>query len=374
VASTMPIPEQFAKVLRGVENQTYQTAWSLPGRFYVDDEWFNIENQQLFAQQWVCVGRVEELENPGDFFTCEIAGQPLLLTHGKDGKRRALSNICLHRGTILVEESGSADRFTCPYHHWSYDAAGQLLTAPRMTGRKDFTSGECRLPEYFIEDWMGFIFVCIGSNPKDLNKQLQKATELIQPYHLEEMKTLYRADECWEVNWKCLLENFMEGYHLSPLHRTTLHKVNPTRLCKHIEPGDIHFGYTVGFTSRLPEERVGHSDLTEEQMDTCVMVAIAPGLAIGIGSDYCSFLCLQPVSAGRVKVKIGLLFHGDNWPDEVVAEAVSLFNDTMAEDKAVLLRVQKGLAAPSHAPGPLAKKDFEGTIFDFFRYLSKSLL
>ena len=70
----MPIPEQFAEVLRGVENQTYQTAWSLPGRFYVDEEWFNIENQRLFSQQWVCVGRVEELENPGDFGRSHIPG------------------------------------------------------------------------------------------------------------------------------------------------------------------------------------------------------------------------------------------------------------------------------------------------------------
>jgi phenylpropionate dioxygenase-like ring-hydroxylating dioxygenase large terminal subunit len=190
---------------------------------------------------------------------------------------------------------------------------------------------------------------------------------------MEEMKLRYVADEVWHTNWKCLIENFMEGYHLSPLHKTTLHPVNPTKLCTHFPAGDAYFGYNAGYSPDLPRSQKGHPDLTDAEADNCVMFAIPPGLVSGCGGDYSSFICIQPETVDRVRAKLGLIFYGDGWTDAEVEKAVVLFNDTMSEDKDILVGLMRGFAAKSYARGPLAPADFEGNVLDFYRYFSRRM-
>ena len=242
-----------------------------------------------------------------------------------------------------------------------------------MESHQVFDIEDYRLKPLGCEVWAGFVFVNLDADAAGLQPGLEALEKIIGHYHLEQMTLRYQADEIWETNWKCLLENFMEGYHLTPLHRGTLHKVNPSRLCRHLPSGPRHFGYSVGFTSRLPADRIGHPDLSDEEMDTCVMAALPPGLAIGIGRDYISFLCLRPRSPARVSVKMGLIFYGEHWREADIEKAVRLFQHTMDEDKQVLARVQQGLASCSYEPGPLAARDLEGTIWDFYQYLGRHL-
>ncbi len=363
----------FRQTLLALRDQPYERAYSLPGAFYTDAAWLEAERGELFLHDWFCVGRVDEVAGPGDYFCFDFVGEPVLVVRGSDRVLRALSNVCRHRGTVVASGSGNRKSFLCPYHHWAYDTAGQLLNAPQMEAHEDFDPARCRLPELACETWQGFIFVNLDPDAAALVESLGPLEALIRNYHLEEMKLRYLADETWDTNWKCLLENFMEGYHLTPLHRDTLHKVNPSRLCEHLEPGRRHFGYRVGFASRLPAERIGHRDLDDAEMDSCIMFALPPGLAVGIGSDYCSFLCLRPLDPARVRVKMGLFFHGDSWAQADIDGAVDLFRQTMEEDKQVLLRVQQGLESRLHQPGPLASRHLEGTIRDFYQYLSRNM-
>lgn len=369
--STGLLDPMFRKTLRAIKGRDYEQGFSLPGAFYTDSAWLQAECDELFMRDWFCVGRVEEVSKPGDFFSFDQVGEPVLVVHGRDGVIRTMSNVCRHRGTVLASGSGNTKKFLCPYHHWAYDTSGQLLNAPHMESHQAFDMKKCRLRQLSIEFWQGFIFVNLNPRPAKLKRELAPLDETIANYHLEQMSLRYLADEVWDTNWKCLLENFMEGYHLTPLHRDTLHKVNPSRLCEHLKPGKRHFGYSVGFTERLPAERIGHADLSEREMDTCIMFAMPPGLAVGIGSDYSSFLCLRPLGPTRVSVKMGLIFQGEHWSKQDVDNAIELFQRTMEEDKQVLLRVQQGLGSRFHEPGPLASRDLEGTIWDFYQYLSR---
>ena len=364
---------EFRQTLQALSGKSYAQGFSLPGRFYTDPEWLRVEREELFARDWVCVGRVEEIASPGDYFTFDHVGEPVLVVHGRDGVIRALANVCRHRGTAVASGSGNVKKFMCPYHHWAYDTQGQLLNAPHMDAQEQFDRKRCSLPQLASETWRGFIFVSLSDGPGDLRAELEPLDRVIGNYHLEDMTTRYLADEVWPTNWKCLLENFMEGYHLTPLHRETLHKVNPSRLCSHLPPGPRHFGYRVGFTARVPQERIGHPDLSDDEFDHCIMFAVPPGLTVGVGSDYCSFLCLRPEATDSVRVKMGLFFYGDHWSQAEVDAAVALFRETMDEDKQVLLQLQLGLQSRFHAPGPLAGPELEGTIWDFYQYLSKRL-
>jgi phenylpropionate dioxygenase-like ring-hydroxylating dioxygenase large terminal subunit len=363
----------LGEALKQSETLGYDQAWSMPKSYYCDPDVLELEREHLYGKEWICIGRSDEVPRPGDYMTFTLCDEPLVAVRGDDQKIRVLSNVCRHRGALLVDGRGNGQRFVCPYHHWSYDLEGKLAGAPRMEQHKTFDKTGCRLPEFASEEWHGFLFANLSANPQPLVPRLKGLEALIRNYHMEQMKLLYVADEVWHTNWKCLIENFMEGYHLSPLHRTTLHTVNPTRLCSHFEAGESYFGYNAGYSPDLPRSNKGHPDLSNAEADNCVMFAIPPGLVSGCGGDYSSFICIQPESTDRVRAKLGLIFYGESWTKEAVDQAVDLFNATMAEDKTVLVDLMRGMASKHHARGPLAPADFEGPVLDFYRFYSKRM-
>jgi phenylpropionate dioxygenase-like ring-hydroxylating dioxygenase large terminal subunit len=239
-----------------------------------------------------------------------------------------------------------------------------------MDAHTAFDPGSCKLPQFPVEEWCGFLFVNLSPGAAPLAPRLKSLEGMIRNYHMEQMQLRYLANEVWHTNWKCLIENFMEGYHLSPLHRTTLAPINPTKLCTHYPAGDGYFGYNAGYSPDLERSQKGHPDLTEAEIDNCVMFAIPPGLVSGCGGDYSSFICVQPETPDRVRAKLGLIFYGDGWPQSAVDHAVAVFNETMAEDKDVLVGLMRGMASRHYEPGPLAPADFEGPVLDFYRYYS----
>ena len=352
---------------------SYDQAQTMPGAFYTSDALLELERERLFKREWICVGRVDEIAEPGDYMTFDILEEPVLIMRGEDRQIRALSNVCRHRGMPIASGRGRAPRLVCPYHAWTYDTLGRLVGAPHMGERAGFDRAATCLPEFRSEIWRGFIFVTLDAETPPLAPRLTGLDDLVKNYHLEDMTLHYVADAVWETNWKCLMENFMEGYHLSPLHRRTLHAVNPTKLCRHFAPGEAYFGYHAGFSPDLPRTTRGHPDLTDAEADTCVMFAVPPGLAVGGAADYSSFLCIQPEGVDRVRVKQGLYFHGDDWPQDAIDRAVDLFERTMAEDKEILVGLRRGLKAASYATGPLAPADYEGPIWDFIQYLARRL-
>lgn len=351
----------------------YTDAWSMPREVYTDPDMLALERTTLFGQEWVCIGRADEIPAAGDAMTFQLCDEPLVAVRGNDGVIRVMSNVCRHRGALIVNGSSTGAHLQCPYHHWSYELDGRLARAPRLEAHTTFDPTTCRLPQFATEEWMGFLFVSLAADPAPLAPRLAPLEALIRNYHMEEMAVRFTADEVWNVNWKCFVENFMEGYHLTPLHHTTLHPVNPTRLCRHYEPGDAHFGYHAGFSPDLPRSERGHPDLLPAEVDNCVMFAVPPGLVSGCAGDYSSFICVQPESVDRVRLKMGLLFFGEHWTDAAVDHAAALFQETNAEDRAVLERLTLALASPSFAPGPLAPAAYEGPIADFHRYLGRRL-
>ncbi len=358
--------------LRRSEELDFDSAFTMPATFYTDPALLALESRHLFGQEWICLGRAEEILRPGDYTAFQLCDEPLVAVRDAEGQAHVLSNVCRHRGTVLVSGSGNAPLLICPYHHWSYDLKGRFKAAPRLEAHKAFNRSACRLPEFACEEWQGFLFTSLARDPQPLAPRLKPLAGRLRNYHMEGMSLKYLVTEVWNTNWKCFLD-FMEGYHLSPLHRTTLHAVNPTRLCTRFEAGDAYFGYNAGYSPNLARSSKGHPDLAAAEADNCVMFAIPPALVSGCGGDYSSFICLQPESVDRVRAKMGLIFHGDDGAQIDIDRAVQLFIATMAEDKAVLVSLMRGMASAHHQRGPLAPADFEGPVLDFDRYCNRRL-
>lgn len=365
--------ESIREVLRACLDRPHERAWGMPAGFYTSPEFLALEVDELFRKEWVCIGRVEEAAAPGDYWTADLLGEPLLVVRGEDGGVRVYSNVCRHRGTPVASGRGNTRHFQCPYHAWTYDLRGRLLRAPFIEGREDFDRAGCALPEVATEVWLGFLFVNLDGQAPPLAPRLEGLLPIVRNYHLEEMVLGHCETESWNTNWKCLTENFMEGYHLSTVHYETLHPITPTRLCEHFPAGEGYLGYYSRFPAGLPPRGRYHPDLTDAERNRSVMFAILPGLVAGTAGHKGSFICLQPESADRVRGKRGIIFSDPDAGDGERRAVVDLFERTMAEDKAQLLNHRRGLASRSFRPGPLGPPDVEGTVWDFYRYMARRL-
>lgn len=351
----------------------YAQSHTLPAACYTSEAFFEHEMQQLFKRQWICLGRSEEIPKAGDFFTTEILNEPLLVVRGDDDNIRVLSNVCRHRAMPLAEGRGQSKQFLCPYHAWRYDTRGQLLNAPFVEARADWSPIECRLPEFPVSEWRGFLYTSLDPDVAPLAPALAGLEPLVENYHMQDMQLIYSDEQVWDTNWKCLLENFMEGYHLSTVHTRTLHPITPTRLCEHFPPGPGYMGYYSNFPADLPDRGHYPERLSPEERQRSVMFCNFPAHVAGTAGHLATYICLMPLSVGRVRAKLGMIATPGAMSEAQCDEAIDLFLRTMAEDKVQLLNVMRGLASSHYQPAPLAGKDYEGTLWDFYHYLARQL-
>ena len=104
-----------------------EQATTIPAQAYTSEAFLALELEEIFAKEWVCVGRLEEVAEPGDYLVTQLAGESLLIVRGDDKRVRVLSNVCRHRWTQVANGKGNATRFVCPYHAWTYDREGRLV-------------------------------------------------------------------------------------------------------------------------------------------------------------------------------------------------------------------------------------------------------
>ena len=369
--------DQLFDLLQKVSETDPADAFTMPGAFYTSPELLELECEQLFRRKWVCVGREEELPQAGDYRATELVGEPILLLRNTEGRIKALSNVCRHRAMPLLEGEGNCRRITCSYHAWTYDLDGALVRAAGLDAHHDSFVRECRLPEFPCETWHGFIFINLDRNADSfLGSETVKAIEpMVEHMHLEDMRLIYSSEQEWDANWKCLVENFLEGYHLSTVHRKTLHPYTPTRLSEHFASGSDHFGFYSGYPDDAPSRGESHPDLTAEERRRSLMLGIAPSSVFGISGFKATYNLIQPVSPTRLRTRIGMIGIPPTNPEEeeVAARGRKLFTDTFAEDEAQLVKLMRGLRSRAYESSVLAKADYEGTIWDFYGYLARNL-
>jgi phenylpropionate dioxygenase-like ring-hydroxylating dioxygenase large terminal subunit len=199
-----------------------EKASTLPAHVYTSPQVYQREVEQLFLREWICVGRVDQVQTPGNYFTLDLLGDKLVVTRDKEGTIHVLSRVCRHRAAEIVQGTGNAQSFQCPYHRWTYRLDGQLIDAPFMEQADGFDKTACRLPELRSEIWEGFIFVNFDANAQPLGPTLAPLAKMLANYKLSEMVTTEPLVYDSRYNWKVLVENFMESYHHIGPHSDTL--------------------------------------------------------------------------------------------------------------------------------------------------------
>ncbi len=193
----------------------------LPGYVYASPEIYAAEKEAIFMKDWLCVGRVEEVENPGDYITLRITDEPVVVARDETGALNAFANVCAHRGVEVASGSGNTKEFSCPYHGWLYDLSGRLIGAPYMKEAAGFDPANCRLKPLKLGTWAGWIFITFNQNPLPLEQHLDP---FIREYGFLQMEDAYLVDKVsmdLECNWKFAVENSLDSYHAQTVHRDT---------------------------------------------------------------------------------------------------------------------------------------------------------
>ncbi len=116
---------------------------SLAAECYRDPAVFELELERVLRPAWHAIARWDALPRTGDYSAIDLFGEPLVIVRGEDGKLHVFSNVCRHRGHTVVNDSGNARSFVCPYHRWTYGLDGGLRGAPLMQGTKGFDRARC---------------------------------------------------------------------------------------------------------------------------------------------------------------------------------------------------------------------------------------
>ena len=339
----------------------FDPEYALPNAAYRDPAVLAAEMARIWHADWVFVTTEDHVAAPGDQLPVMVGDQPVLLLRNQEGELVALSNLCAHRGTLLVEQPTSAKRIQCPYHAWSYNDGGQLLAAPFTPKGAVDKAARC-LPVYRVESWHGLIFVSLNAEAEPLTERFAAVEPHVAAHGIDSMHhwSDWQETQSWDCNWKLAIVNAMESYHLFQVHSKTLEPYTPTRDAYYIA-GSARATATGG--------RV-------EGADDYLLVSLPPSFVGVFNSGAFYWQTVHPAGVDRCTVRTGGAFASApqrrprgrlaRWFSRTANYGYSL-PDFLPEDKAICERGQRG-ASGDFNPGRLVPA--ERVVADFGHYLN----
>jgi len=337
----------------------FAEAEMLPAWCYTSEAFYQREVERIFLKAWNFIGRADRIPKPGDYFTLDFVGVPVVVVRGSDGAVRAFANTCRHRGSLVMSGEGNCRRLTCPYHSWVYGLDGKLVHAPEMDQTPHFDPAQYGLAQIRLELWAGFMFINFDPSAGDLSAWLGDLPELLASYDLDSMVCVRRKEYDLACNWKEYVENAMEAYHVHTVHKLTLQRqkgdepdVVPTN-GKYMALYKQHEGsraLLTGDTGFPPIE-----NLAGKAARGSYYPLINPSTMFGCTIDCMWWLELHPQGPLRTKLIVGSCFPRKTTEREdfetLVGNYYKRWDISIPEDNVASELQQKGLMSPFYRPG-----------------------
>ena len=371
----------------------YQQGYSLDQRFYSDPEIYEFELERIIYRNWILAGHVSEFRDAGDFKVFNAARESAIIVRGEDGTIRGFANVCRHRGSLVcLESQGHADRFSCPYHGWTYDLDGKLVAARSMPD--DFDLSQHSLKPVSVDVVHGLVFVCFTDRPPSLEGCKRDLAEPMAMFDFENLKVIASKTYDIPANWKLSVENYQECYHCATAHPeyATMHTLmlDPAMRARvqdrmkarweacgikdivhdyvdtNARPGEMGYGYSrtalfdrystgsrdgqpvAPLLGRLKDYDHGASDFTLGGFSFMLVY-----------SDHAVAYVFTPVQHQRSRCQIYWLVRGDAVAgrDYEVDEVTWLWDVTTLSDKEIIANNSAGVHSRYYEPGPLSKME-----------------
>lgn len=342
------------------------SAHSLPAWIYRDAEFFEREKQAIFRNAWQLVCHANDIPRPGDFHTFEFLGESAVVLRAEEGTVRAYHNVCRHRGARLLDGPGGhcGRRITCPYHAWTYALDGRLIGVPQRDNFPGLDTAQHGLKSLEHEVYLGFIFVRFAPGLPSVREMAAPYEHELAAYRFEELVPMGRvAFRSRAVNWKNVADNYSDGLHISVAHPGL------TRLFGRgygIEARawiDKMWGMLRDTPSSNWSERLYQlllpavEGLPPERQRLWTYFKLWPNVAFDIYPDQVDFMQFLPISPTETLIREIAYVHPDTRREMRAARYLNwrINRRVSLEDKALIERVQAGMASSSYTMGPLSK-------------------
>jgi len=371
--------ENLLHLLTQNANASFSDARSLPPAIYHSPQILELEKERLFHADWICLGRAAEFPDTGDFVCRDIIDAPVFAVRQRDASIRAFANVCVHRSARLLNEAGHVSRISCPYHSWTYDLGGQLIGAPFMTETPGFKVGDYKLKELACETWQGFVYVSLQQTPSPVADRLNALTDLVADFRMADYVPVFAQEETWDTNWKCLVENFMDAYHLHRVHRNSFARYGSSEDRTVLFPGENAFSYHYVQEDEASHSVYAHPDnswLQGTDRFKTFLINIFPSHVIQLQPDMLWYLSILPHGLDKVSIRWAVSIPAeilDAAKDRhaVIDDVLRLLHLVNSEDRPIVESVFRSTASPDAEQGPLSY--LERNVWEFGRYLARNL-
>ncbi|WP_299247367.1 aromatic ring-hydroxylating dioxygenase subunit alpha [uncultured Aquimarina sp.] len=367
----------------------------LPVSAYTSKEWFDLEMKHIFSKTWQFAGLVEDIVNPGDFISVQAGLNNIFIVKGRDNRLRAFHNMCRHRGTQLLRAVGKGKKaITCPYHDWTYDLEGKLISIPKKEEEfpglcnKELHDCGLNLHEASVDIFKGMLFVHPQKDAPSIMSFFGEVEPYLGPHIVEELVEYseVKGEPAYikevKANWKIIVENYIDHYHLAHLHEGTLNmydhsKANFGWVGPHYwfyEPlvadymADLKNASPYPLISSVPEDKIGvyvpwlfpNIGITEGESswNTFHLIPIAPDKTLIVVRTKLMNVSDWEFNKQYLKSAKSTIWkkYGNKGKYEGDKNDPMASGDFMAEDVYACEQQQKSLSSPMFSIGAQAKR------------------
>lgn len=323
-----------------------------PSSWYIDPRILELERRTVFARNWQIVGRADQVREPGQYLTCDLAGDPIVVVRSKDGVLRGFFNVCRHHAAaVMTEPEGKTESFRCPYHGWTYDLDGALILTPEFAGVDNFdrrTNGLVPIETAIWDDW---VLARLEKGAPSLEDFL--CADLmggIKQLGLQELRWAERRTYRLSCNWKVFVDNYLDGgYHVPHIHGGLNSVLDGTKYT--IETGPRFCVQS----SPVSTEKADEQTAAVRRGDRALYYWIYPNFMINWYEGLMDTHIVRPRGVDRTEVVFDFYFADISASTrERNLASVALSERIQAEDVAICESVQRGLASRAFTTGRLS--------------------
>ena len=329
-------------------NADIRFAETLSSEFYTGENYFEESKEKIFARSWQLVGAKNEIDNLKPFTILEdFLDEPVLIS-AENENLHCLSNVCTHRGKILIEKECKMSGIRCNYHGRRFDLSGKLLSMPEFETAENFPSEKDDLPRIPFESWNDFLFVSI--NPLTRLKDFFPESEnFLQKLNFENLRFFSAEDYTVRAHWALYCENYLEGFHIPFVHKS----LNET----------IDYGSYETKLFRFSNLQIGYAKSIEDAFDFDKSIAalylfVFPNLMLNFYPWGLSVNVVKPLKKDLTKVSY-LTYVSDE--SKLNKGAGADLETVEFEDQKVVESVQKGINSRFYEKGRYSPSKERGT-------------
>lgn len=381
-------PIDFTSVQKPLNQASF-----LPSQCYGNPNYFELEKGKVLKAGWLPVGRWDQVERVGDYFTIELLGEPLIIVRNSTNEVKALANVCRHRAAAVAEGSGNTKSFRCSYHLWNYHLDGSFKGAPAMDRAENFELTLCGLHEFPLIQWQGFLMVNLSKTAEPLTPYLTGLDEELAPYKLDQLRRLEPVIYDCPWDWKISTENTLESYHYMGLHRNSIGPLYQTLAFETQQedylktvsdnpflngtglPYSLGFQFTKEDTPPLPLSETLTEDLPDHYKNRMTAINVFPYTSVLLTPAITYWPHFIVESANQHRLEYIPLVHPDIAKNEKMASVRDYFRSLLKtihdEDMPALKQVAKGLKTSHHTAGRMSH--LEVSIWQFHNWIVQKL-